>query len=154
MSQLGRDLYEKQLKKKSQELIATEDTNNIKWKHIIIGVPPLHQKYYQDNSSSFKCLDGKNEVLYSQVNDDYCDCEDASDEPSTAACSNGLFFCSLQVDLKKVKFVRSSQVNDGICDCCDGSDEWKKIPLPFHVVLSEKIQSDIGIFQVPCRNRC
>jgi len=53
-----------------------------------------------------------------RMNDDYCDCEDGSDEPLTSACSPlGFFHCSGDGILP------SSRVNDGICDCCNGSDE-------------------------------
>jgi protein kinase C substrate 80K-H len=41
----------------------------------------------------FKCKDGSQRIPISQVNDDYCDCLDGSDEPGTSACSNGKFFC-------------------------------------------------------------
>jgi protein kinase C substrate 80K-H len=61
-------------------------------------------------------------IPISWVNDDYCDCEDGSDEPGTAACYNGHFYCANQGS--RGKSVPSSWVNDGICDCCDGSDEW------------------------------
>ena len=57
------------------------------------------------------------------LTDDYCDCDDGSDEPGTSACPNSLFFCANKG--YKSKDVFSSMVNDGVCDCCDGSDEWQ-----------------------------
>ncbi|XP_067142580.1 uncharacterized protein [Centruroides vittatus] len=157
MNQLGENSLEKQFKedskRKHQEQILEELDKSIKSLNIIIGVLPQNQKFYQNTSNYFKCLDGKNEIVFSQVNDDYCDCKDASDEPSTAACSNGRFYCSYQ-NRKKPVFIKSSQVNDGICDCCDGSDEWLNVSLPSHVLLPEKIQVAVGVDQVPCQNHC
>lgn len=69
-----------------------------------------------------ECPDGSRGL----ENDDYCDCADGSDEPSTAACS--------QILVNKASFhcldgngaVHSSRVGDGVKDCSDGSDEKRR----------------------------
>lgn len=40
--------------------------------------PDLVDKY---QTGSFTCLDGSKSIDFSQVNDNYCDCPDGSDEP-------------------------------------------------------------------------
>ena len=56
------------------------------------GVRPDHATLYNP-AMDFKCFDGSNLIPFNQVNDDYCDCEDGSDEPGTAACPTGRFYC-------------------------------------------------------------
>ncbi|XP_022236283.1 uncharacterized protein LOC111083864, partial [Limulus polyphemus] len=41
----------------------------------------LSKKIFYDPRKEFTCLDGSGTVPFSFVNDDYCDCEDGSDEP-------------------------------------------------------------------------
>lgn len=69
----------------------------------------------------WKCLGTDQRIPHSRINDDYCDCEDGSDEPGTSACDEGRFYCANAGHIPK--YIRSSFVNDGVCDCCDGSDE-------------------------------
>lgn len=40
--------------------------------------PDLAEKY---QPGTFKCQDGSKSIDFSQVNDNYCDCPDGSDEP-------------------------------------------------------------------------
>ncbi|KAG8336269.1 hypothetical protein J6590_048497 [Homalodisca vitripennis] len=75
-----------------------------------------------DPSIDFTCFDGLRTIPFKYVNDDYCDCNDGTDEPGTAACPNGIFHCT-NAGHKSLN-IPSSRVNDGICDCCDASDEY------------------------------
>ncbi|XP_021845645.2 glucosidase 2 subunit beta [Spinacia oleracea] len=88
----------------------------------LIGISPEDEKYYNTASEFIKCKDGSKKISRNQLNDDYCDCADGSDEPGTSACPNGRFYCPNAGHIPVVLF--SSRVNDGICDCCDGSDEY------------------------------
>ncbi|KAG2345043.1 hypothetical protein BDR05DRAFT_931060 [Suillus weaverae] len=91
------------------------------------GVPPsLVSKYVPRTKGSHQtwtCLDGSKEIAWSAVNDDYCDCQDGSDEPGSSACPNNKFYCRNEGHIGAI--IQSSRVNDGLCEqeCCDGSDE-------------------------------
>jgi len=84
------------------------------------GIPLQEQSLYK--GTEFKCKDGSKILTINKLNDDYCDCNDGSDEPGTSACPNGKFYCENK-GFKGLN-ISSSKVNDGICDCCDGSDEY------------------------------
>ncbi|KAL1195223.1 Glucosidase 2 subunit beta [Cardamine amara subsp. amara] len=86
-----------------------------------LGISPQDEKYYK-SSSEIKCKDGSKKFTRVQLNDDFCDCPDGTDEPGTSACPNGKFYCRNAGHSPLVLF--SSRVNDGLCDCCDGSDEY------------------------------
>lgn len=87
----------------------------------IRGIPVAKNSLYRPDRD-FECLDGSRLIPFTWVNDDYCDCGDSSDEPGTAACANGSFYCE-NAGHKPV-YIPSSWVNDGVCDCCDTSDEY------------------------------
>eukprot|EP00931_Biecheleriopsis_adriatica_P001961 TRINITY_DN102535_c0_g1_i1.p1 TRINITY_DN102535_c0_g1~~TRINITY_DN102535_c0_g1_i1.p1 ORF type:complete len:397 (+),score=92.38 TRINITY_DN102535_c0_g1_i1:101-1291(+) len=101
------------------------------------GASESLQKRYakQRQAGSFTCFDNSRSFHdFSVVNDDYCDCEDGSDEPGTSACA-GLetlrlegFSCTWASEgtahAGPAAVVRLGAVNDGICDCCGGEDEW------------------------------
>ncbi|XP_034046749.1 glucosidase 2 subunit beta [Thalassophryne amazonica] len=85
------------------------------------GVPLSKRQFYEEDKP-FTCLDGSHTIPFDRVNDDYCDCQDGSDEPGTAACPNGSFYCT-NTGFRPA-FIPSSRINDGICDCCDTTDEY------------------------------
>ncbi|KAL8201654.1 hypothetical protein R6Q57_010801 [Mikania cordata] len=89
-----------------------------------LGVDPKDEVYYRGlpSSGTIKCKDGSKSFTKAQLNDDFCDCSDGTDEPGTSACPSGKFYCRNAGHTPLSIF--SSRVNDGICDCCDGSDEY------------------------------
>ncbi|KAL2344654.1 hypothetical protein Fmac_005939 [Flemingia macrophylla] len=86
-----------------------------------LGIAPQDEKYYK-SSDVIRCKDGSGKFNKAQLNDDFCDCADGTDEPGTSACPGGKFFCRNAGHVSVYLF--SSRVNDGICDCCDGTDEY------------------------------
>jgi len=99
------------------------------------------KKYVADSQGRFWCLDSSLSMAWANVNDNFCDCSDSSDEPSTSACPGGKFHCSFN-DLP----IPSSRVNDGVCDCCDGSDEYQGVPRMKPTNQDEPLP--------PCANTC
>ncbi|XP_015904510.1 uncharacterized protein [Parasteatoda tepidariorum] len=147
--------YEKAEAPIQREIIPIEEkqTAAIQAKRVkfVRGVLPEKQKFYQpSNKNTFVCLNSREEISFSFVNDNFCDCSDFSDEPSTSACNYGRFYCNHQSN--RLSSVVSYKVNDGVCDCCDGSDEWEQNFIPPHVTLQRSHQK--GLFQAPCPDHC
>lgn len=90
--------------------------------HPFLGISPQDEAYYEFSGDVIKCKDGSKKFTRAQLNDDFCDCLDGSDEPGTSACPTAKFYCRNAGHISLSLF--SSRVNDGICDCCDGSDEY------------------------------
>eukprot|EP00088_Acartia_fossae_P052256 TRINITY_DN58960_c0_g1_i1.p1 TRINITY_DN58960_c0_g1~~TRINITY_DN58960_c0_g1_i1.p1 ORF type:complete len:199 (+),score=0.94 TRINITY_DN58960_c0_g1_i1:126-722(+) len=114
----------------------------------ILGVPEsLQDKYLPTSDLKFKCLNTSVKIDFERLNDNYCDCEDGSDEPSTSACPNGQFVCGTTGTK-----IPSSRVNDGICDCCDGMDEYhERLVIPS---IDRNTQEKIGFYLSPCVYVC
>jgi len=114
----------------------------------ILGVvDELQDKYLPDEDGNFKCLFSTQTIAFDRLNDDYCDCTDGTDEPSTSACVHAYFVCS-----SGGTRIPSSRVNDGVCDCCDGSDEYRResVIRP----IDDQMQEKIGHHISPCKNTC
>lgn len=98
----------------------------------IMGVSPENQHLYDvSDDGTWRCLLDLSIVLQAhQINDNFCDCPDGSDEPGTNACeftedAPQYFYCANEGYLPK--YIENFKVNDGVCDydvCCDGSDEY------------------------------
>lgn len=87
------------------------------------------------DSNELVCPTSGLKLTPEMINDNRCDCpEDGFDEPKTAACENGKFYCKNTKGLEV--YIPSFKVNDGVCDCCDGSDEY------------------LNLFGIKCENTC
>jgi protein kinase C substrate 80K-H len=82
------------------------------------GVAPENLPLYQVSSgqTTWKCRHSNQHIPVAAINDDYCDCEDGSDEPGTSACPNSTFYCKNTGHIPS--YVLSSRVNDGVCGEC------------------------------------
>ncbi len=76
----------------------------IKWIEELTEQTPvrgIHSKvakfYVRDRNNQFTCLHDGQVIEFSKVNDDYCDCDDGTDEPGTSACPNGIFYCTVNM---------------------------------------------------------
>ncbi|ESO99166.1 hypothetical protein LOTGIDRAFT_238820 [Lottia gigantea] len=125
-------------------------------KALLNGVHRKDEKFYRpDANGSFTCLQDKIKIDFSQVNDDFCDCPDSTDEPGTNACPHSKFYCKYQIPNEEAVLITGSKVNDGICDCCDGSDEYAGHMVPaIYIILDKIFLKKYSVFQTPCQNRC
>eukprot|EP00049_Salpingoeca_infusionum_P010984 m.189777 g.189777 ORF g.189777 m.189777 type:complete len:471 (+) comp14800_c1_seq1:62-1474(+) len=87
------------------------------------GVAPQNVAAF--SGDQYVCDGGARTLSMAEVNDDFCDCQDGTDEPGTSACDKGIFFCAND-GYTSLQLI-SSRVNDGVCDCCDGSDEYNNL---------------------------
>ena len=66
----------------------------------IVGVRADQRHLYAPDAAAgghFRCLQSGKEIPFEEVNDDFCDCGDLSDEPSTGACGpDSVFYCSIE----------------------------------------------------------
>jgi len=140
------------MKPKLQEKIPVKKYKGTTVNGRMLGLDPsLKSRYEADKYGFWTCLDNSDMIPFDRVNDDYCDCQDGSDEPSTSACPAQKFFCS-KSSYSFPSVIPSSRVNDGVCDCCDGSDEYKSLKLLDRPTRER--QEVIQSYLPPCPNVC
>lgn len=142
------DIFEAEIKTKHTDKQHKMTPERIRGTHVT-----QTEAYKIRSDGTFQCLQSKELVPYSSINDDYCDCADSSDEPGTSACPQSKFYCTFQDEVSAPQFVLGSRVGDGVCDCCDGSDEWEGHQVFPGVHITGKQWTDI-LHHAPCENHC
>ncbi|KAL7409765.1 glucosidase II beta subunit-like-domain-containing protein [Mrakia frigida] len=130
-------------------LLASSSPVGAKSPHPAASIKGLHpdkyDRYVPSSKDTFTCLSGsgKKTIPFSAVNDDYCDCEDGSDEPGTSACRWSTFYCHNKGHIPAS--ILSSRVGDGICDpeCCDGSDESEGVCPDVCVAIGQEFRAGL-----------
>lgn len=56
---------------------------------MIRGIHPQEQRFYVPKHGNFTCIKSGETIDFIKVNDNYCDCDDSTDEPGTDACPDG-----------------------------------------------------------------
>ncbi|XP_041361722.1 glucosidase 2 subunit beta-like [Gigantopelta aegis] len=130
-----------------------ENLNLWTLKRLPRGVHSADANKYKTDDGVFRCVKSKQTIKAKYFNDDFCDCDDFTDEPGTSACPYSRFYCQFQLKNEDPQFVPSSRVNDGICDCCDGSDEWAGAVVPQNIKLPDERQGH-PVFHAPCDDHC
>ncbi|GMI84609.1 hypothetical protein HRI_002130100 [Hibiscus trionum] len=114
-------------------IISSHESSSSLPSNSFLGIPPQDEEYF--NGEIIKCKNGSKKFTKTQLNDDFCDCPDGTDEP---ACPGGKFYCKNVGHSPSLLY--SSRVNDGICDCCDGSDEYDgKVKCPNTCIKAGKV---------------
>ncbi|CAG5117873.1 unnamed protein product [Candidula unifasciata] len=133
----------------------TKDSRLIAASVSLLGVLESEKHLYSaDDRNMLSCLTATQvRISRQQINDDFCDCPDSSDEPGTSACPSSRFYCTKQIPGFVTQFIMSSKVNDGICDCCDGSDEWFGAVVPDFMRIEEGMPLG-AVYHAPCVDRC
>ena len=121
--------------KKSKQISIVEITQEL---GISPGLAIKYQQNIDQQAKTFSCFDGSKIINLSLFNNNYCDCNDCSDEPGSPASAN---FAAMTTETKDKdgndllsyfycqnpgyvpELIPRWNVGDGICSCCDGADE-------------------------------
>lgn len=101
---------------------------------------PLYEASIDESKGTFRCFDGSRTISLTQLNDNYGDCDDLSDEPGTGLNHSATFYC--RNEFGKPQEIPFWSVGDGICDCLDGSDEFfnSRVNCPNECLKIEQIR--------------
>ncbi|KAB1227720.1 Glucosidase 2 subunit beta [Morella rubra] len=95
-------------------------------KDSIFGIAPEDEKYYKTSSDLVSCKDGSKKFTKAQLNDDFCDCPDGTDEPGGISYVQPMKLEVHDISLiaLEIGLICDIVPEVVIANCCDGSDEY------------------------------